>query len=77
MRILAIDHGTKRMGVALSDELGMIAEGGSHRANDALGIVPIHIAVHAIGATGAFVQRETALVDGQNLRILFRQPDGR
>ena len=26
MRILAIDHGTKRMGVAISDELGMIAE---------------------------------------------------
>src|SRR5882762_3004963 len=26
MRILAIDHGTKRMGVALSDELGMIAQ---------------------------------------------------
>lgn len=25
MRILAIDHGTVRMGVALSDELGMIA----------------------------------------------------
>jgi putative Holliday junction resolvase len=26
MRILAIDHGTKRMGVAISDELGMIAQ---------------------------------------------------
>jgi len=26
MRILAIDHGTKRMGIALSDELGMIAQ---------------------------------------------------
>src|SRR5438270_9755135 len=26
MRILAIDHGTKRMGVAVSDELGMIAQ---------------------------------------------------
>jgi len=26
VRILAIDHGTKRMGVALSDELGMIAQ---------------------------------------------------
>ena len=26
MRILAIDHGTKRMGVALSDELGMVAQ---------------------------------------------------
>jgi len=26
VRILAIDHGTKRMGVAISDELGMIAE---------------------------------------------------
>jgi putative Holliday junction resolvase len=25
MRILAIDHGTKRMGIALSDELGMVA----------------------------------------------------
>jgi putative Holliday junction resolvase len=25
MRILAIDHGTKRMGLAVSDELGMIA----------------------------------------------------
>jgi putative holliday junction resolvase len=25
MRILAIDHGTKRMGIAVSDELGMIA----------------------------------------------------
>src|SRR5438105_4121437 len=25
MRVLAIDHGTKRMGIALSDELGMIA----------------------------------------------------
>src|SRR4249919_2688695 len=25
MRVLAIDHGTKRMGVALSDELGMVA----------------------------------------------------
>src|SRR6266536_1481775 len=25
MRILAIDHGTKRMGIAISDELGMIA----------------------------------------------------
>ncbi len=26
MRILAIDHGTKRMGIALSDELKMIAQ---------------------------------------------------
>ena len=26
MRILAIDHGTKRMGVAISDELRMIAQ---------------------------------------------------
>jgi putative Holliday junction resolvase len=26
MRILGIDHGTKRMGIALSDELGMIAQ---------------------------------------------------
>jgi putative Holliday junction resolvase len=25
MRVLAIDHGTKRMGLAVSDELGMIA----------------------------------------------------
>src|ERR1700722_5157576 len=25
MRVLAIDHGTKRMGIAVSDELGMIA----------------------------------------------------
>ena len=25
MRVLAVDHGTKRMGIALSDELGMIA----------------------------------------------------
>lgn len=26
MRVLSIDHGTKRMGLALSDELGMIAQ---------------------------------------------------
>src|SRR2546425_604350 len=26
MRVLAIDHGTKRMGIAVSDELGMIAQ---------------------------------------------------
>jgi len=26
MRILAIDHGTKRMGIAVSDELGMLAQ---------------------------------------------------
>jgi putative holliday junction resolvase len=26
MRVLAIDHGTKRMGIAISDELGMIAQ---------------------------------------------------
>ena len=26
MRILAIDHGTKRIGLAISDELGMIAQ---------------------------------------------------
>ncbi len=26
MRVLAIDHGTKRMGVAISDELGVIAQ---------------------------------------------------
>src|SRR5438876_3247444 len=26
MRILAIDHGTKRMGIAVSDELGIIAQ---------------------------------------------------
>jgi len=26
MRILAIDHGTKRMGIAMSDELGVIAQ---------------------------------------------------
>src|SRR3984957_2361497 len=26
MRILALDHGTKRIGVAISDELGMIAQ---------------------------------------------------
>ena len=26
MRVLAIDHGTKRMGLAISDELGMIAQ---------------------------------------------------
>ena len=26
MRILALDHGTKRIGIAISDELGMIAQ---------------------------------------------------
>jgi putative holliday junction resolvase len=26
MRVLAIDHGSKRMGIAISDELGMIAQ---------------------------------------------------
>ena len=26
MRVLALDHGTKRIGVAVSDELGIIAE---------------------------------------------------
>ncbi len=26
MRVLAIDHGTKRMGLAISDELGLIAQ---------------------------------------------------
>ena len=26
MRILAIDHGTKRMGIAVSDELKMLAQ---------------------------------------------------
>ena len=26
MRVLAIDHGTKRIGIAISDELGMIAQ---------------------------------------------------
>jgi putative holliday junction resolvase len=26
MRILAVDHGTKRIGIAVSDELGMIAQ---------------------------------------------------
>src|ERR1043166_6792258 len=26
MRILAIDHGTKRMGIAISDELGIIGQ---------------------------------------------------
>jgi putative Holliday junction resolvase len=26
MRVLGIDHGTKRMGIAISDELGMIAQ---------------------------------------------------
>jgi putative Holliday junction resolvase len=26
MRVLALDHGTKRMGIAISDELGMIAQ---------------------------------------------------
>jgi putative Holliday junction resolvase len=26
MRVLALDHGTKRMGLAISDELGMIAQ---------------------------------------------------
>ena len=26
MRILALDHGTKRIGIALSDELKMIAQ---------------------------------------------------
>src|SRR5437867_11671263 len=26
LRVLAIDHGTKRMGIAISDELGMIAQ---------------------------------------------------
>ena len=26
MRVLAIDHGTKRMGIAVSDELGMLAQ---------------------------------------------------
>lgn len=26
MRVLGIDHGTKRMGIAVSDELGMIAQ---------------------------------------------------
>ena len=26
MRILAIDHGTKRMDIAISDELGVIAQ---------------------------------------------------
>ena len=26
MRVLAIDHGTKRMGIAVSDELGILAQ---------------------------------------------------
>lgn len=32
MRILALDHGTRRIGVALSDELGMIAQPLEHIA---------------------------------------------
>src|SRR5205814_1607349 len=38
---------------------------------------PINIAVHAVGTARALMLDQAALVDRENLRMLFGQPDGR
>ena len=59
------------------DELGMIAQGLGHLLDDALGVIPVGVAVQADGAARAFVLDQAVLVEGQNLRMLLRQPDRR
>ena len=59
------------------NELGMIAEGLGHVLDDAFGVIPIDVAVQADGAARAFVFDQTALVERENFRMLFRQPDRR
>ena len=59
------------------DELGMIAQGLGHVFDQALGGVPKDVVVEANRAARAFVLDQTALVERQNFRMFFGQPDGR
>ncbi len=59
------------------DELGMFAEGGGHRADDALRKVPVNIAVQTGGAPRAFTKGLAGFINRQNLRMFFGEPDGR
>src|SRR5690242_9012812 len=55
----------------------MIAQSRGHRSDELFCEVPIDVAVHAVGATGAFTHRFAAFVDGQNFRIFLSEPDWR
>jgi hypothetical protein len=60
-----------------ADELGMTAQRLGHLLDDALGIVPIDVAVQTDGAAGAFMFDLTAFINRQNLRMLLGQPERR
>lgn len=60
MRIVAIDHGTKRMGIAVSDELGMLAH-------------PLEY-VEAEPLTGALKRIEDLVVEKQAGLVLVGMP---
>ena len=55
----------------------MIAQGLGHVFDQALGCVPKNVVVEANGAARAFVLDPAVLVDRQNFRMFFGQPDGR
>ena|SRR5437899_3352711 len=59
------------------NELRMLAQFSSHQFDNALGMGPIEIAVQANGAPRAFVPGQPTLIDGQNFRVFFREPDRR
>ena len=59
------------------DQLGMVAERLGHVFDHAFGSVPKNVAVEADGAARAFVLDQAVLVERQNFRMFFGQPDGR
>src|SRR4030095_8736676 len=57
------------------DELRMLAERFGHRRDDAPAVIPINVAVHAVGAARALVAFEAAVIDGKDFGMTFRQPE--
>jgi len=58
------------------NQLGMIAQGTGHVFDQALGSVPKNVVVEANGVARAFVLDPAVLVDRQNFRMFFGQPNG-
>ena len=58
-------------------KLGMFAEGVGQFGDNAAGILPVNIAVHAVGVAGAFTHGQPAFIQGQDFRVFAGQPDGR
>ena len=59
------------------DELRMAAQRPRHVFDEALGVIPIDIAVQTNGAARAFVFDVAVFVERENLRIFLGEPDGR